>query len=67
MFVSAPPKVYIPDLMRVFKCISAMVLFVEFPDIKSQLWGGYLWLEGYVVRVAGDVTGAKVEEYINRR
>jgi hypothetical protein len=35
VFVSAAPKVYIPDLMCVFKCISAMVLFVEFPDIKK--------------------------------
>jgi putative transposase len=67
VFVSAPPKVSIPDLMRVFKCISAMVLFVEFPSIKLQLWGGHLWSEGYAVRTAGDVTGAKIEEYINRK
>ena len=44
-----------------------MVLFVEFPDIKKQLWGGHLWSEGYAVRTAGDVTGAKIEEYINRK
>jgi putative transposase len=67
VFVSAPPKVSIPDLMRVFKCISARVLFVEFPDIKKQLWGSHLWSEGYAVRTAGDVTGAKIEKYINRK
>ncbi len=67
VFVSALPKVYFPDLLRVFKCISAMVLFVEFSYIKKQLWGGYLWSEGYVVRAAGDVTGARIEEYINNR
>ena len=40
VFVSAPPKVSIPGVVRVFKCISAKVLFVEFPSIKKQLWGG---------------------------
>ena len=50
VFVSASPKVSIPDLMRVFKCISAKVLFEEFPDIKKQLWSGHLWSEGYAVR-----------------
>ena len=67
VFVSAPPKVCIPEMVRVFKCISAKVLFDEFPAIKVQLWGGHLWSEGYAVRTAGDVTGAKIEEYINRK
>ena len=67
VFVSAPPKVSIPGLMRVFKCMSAKVLFEEFPEVKRQLWGGHLWSEGYAVRTAGDVTGVKIEEYINRK
>ena len=67
VFVCAPSKVSIPEMVRVFKCISAKVLFVEFPEIKSQLWGGHLWSEGYAVRTAGEVTGAKIEEYINRK
>ena len=40
VFVSAPPKVSIPKLVRVFKCISAKVLFAEFPSIRKQLWVG---------------------------
>jgi putative transposase len=59
--------VSIPDLIRVFKCISARVLFFEFPYLKKQFWGGHLWSEGYAVRTAGEVTGAKIEEYINRK
>ena len=67
VFVSAPPKVAIPVIVRLFKCIFAKVLFEEFAEIKVQLWGGSLWSEGYTVRTAGDVTGAKIEEYINRK
>ena len=46
VFVSAPPKVSIPDMVCVFKCVSAKTLFKEFPQIKAQLWGGHLWSEG---------------------
>ena len=65
-FVSAHPKICIPEMVRVLKCVSAQLLFVEFPDIKLQLWGGHLWSEGYAVRTAGVVTSAKIEEYINK-
>ena len=66
LFVSAPPKVCVPEMVRIFKCVSAGLLFEEFAEIKRQLWGGHLWSEGYAVRTAGDVTGAKIEQYINR-
>jgi putative transposase len=66
LFVSAPPTVSIPEIVRVFKCVSAKLLFEEFPEIKEKLWGGHLWSGGYAVRTAGVVTSAKIEEYINR-
>jgi putative transposase len=53
--------------MCVFKCISVKVVFAEFSEIKKQLWGGHLWSEGCAVRTAGDVTGAKIGECINRK
>ena len=66
VFVSAQPKVCIPDIVCVLKCNSAKILFEEFPVLKEKLWGGHLWSEGYAVRTAGVVTSAKIEEYINR-
>ncbi|HVP16818.1 MAG TPA: IS200/IS605 family transposase [candidate division Zixibacteria bacterium] len=66
LFVSAPPRTSIPQMVRVFKCVSAQLLFKEFPQIKEQLWRGHLWSEGYAVRTAGNVTSTKIEEYINR-
>ena len=66
VFVSAPPKVSISAIVRVFKCVSARVLFEEFPIIKLRLWGGHLWSDGYAVRTAGVVTSEKIEQYINR-
>ena len=66
VFVSAKPKVCIPEIVSVLKSNSARLLFEEFLWIKLQLWGGHLWSEGYAVRTAGVVTSAKIEEYINR-
>ncbi len=66
LFVSAPPKICVPKMVRVFKCVSAKLLFKEFPEIKLRLWEGHLWSEGYAVRTAGVVTSAKIEEYINK-
>ena len=66
LFVSAPPKLCIPEMVRVLKCNSAKSLFEEFPMLKVKLWGGHLWSEGYAVRTAGVVTSTKIEEYINR-
>jgi putative transposase len=66
VFVSACPKLCIPEVVRVLKCNSAKLLFEEFIELKLRLWGGHLWSEGYAVRTAGVVTSAKIEEYINK-
>jgi len=66
LFVSAPPKVCIPEIVRVFKCVSVQLLFNEFPQLKLRLWGGHLRSDGYAIRTAGVVTSEKIEKYINR-
>jgi putative transposase len=48
VFGSAPPKVCIPEMVRVLKCNSAK----EFAVLREKLLGGHLWSEGYAVRTA---------------
>ena len=66
VFVSAKPKLRIPEIVGVLKSNSARLLFVQFTQIKLRLWGGHLCSEGYAVGTAVVVTSAKIEEYINR-
>ena len=66
LFASVPPSVCVASVVRVLKSVSAKLLFEEFVQLKLRLWGGHLWSEGYAVRTAGDVTSAKIEDYINR-
>ena len=39
VFVSAPPRIGIPAMVRVFKCNSVKVLFLEFSQLKLRLLG----------------------------
>jgi putative transposase len=66
VFVFAPPRICIPKMVSVLKCVSAKLLFEEFPELRLQLWRGHLWSEGYAVRTAGAVTSAKIERCITR-
>jgi putative transposase len=61
VFVSAPPGVCIPEIVRVLKCVSAQLLVGEFPQIKLRLWGGHSWSDSFAVRTAGVVTSEKIE------
>ena len=38
LFVSAPPALCIPEIVRVLKCNSAKLLFEEFLELKLRLW-----------------------------
>jgi REP element-mobilizing transposase RayT len=66
VFVFALSKIGVSVMICVFKCNFVRMLFVEFVLLKLWFWGGHLWSEGYVVRTAGVVTSAKIEECINR-
>ena len=65
LFVSVTPRYSIARVVGLFKSISASVLFKEFPELKSRLWGGEFWEDGYFVRTVGDeVTAEVIRKYI---
>ena len=64
---SFPPRYSIVQVVTRLKSLSARAVFREFPQIKSQLWGGALWEGSYFARTVGDqVTSAIIERYIAR-
>lgn len=60
LFVSFPPRLSISTVVGKFKAISAKVVFEEFPGVKSELWGGECWEDGYFARTVGDEVTAEV-------
>jgi len=49
------------------KSLSSRTLFREFPGIKTRLWGGELWEDGYFARTVGDrMTSITIQKYIQQ-
>jgi len=47
VLVSFHPKYSIGQFVRIYKIIIAKQLFLKFPEIKKDLWGGEFWTDGY--------------------
>ncbi len=66
LFVSIPPSTSVADATKILKGSTARKLFVKFPELKKQLWGGHLWSPSYYVGTAGNVSSETIQKYIER-
>lgn len=65
LLVSIHPKYAPGQFVRLFKSITAKQLFLQFPDLKKDLWGGEFWTDGYYVGTVGERGNwSVVEKYI---
>jgi putative transposase len=65
IFASILPKYSVGEMVRVLKSISAKEIFLRYPEVKRELWGGEFWEDGYFVRTVGDkVTSETIKKYI---
>jgi putative transposase len=65
--VSATPQHTIPNIVKVLKGVSARKLFLQFPELKTKLWGGHLWNPSYFVATVSENTEAQVKKYIENQ
>jgi putative transposase len=64
-FLSAPPRFSPAEIIKLIKTWTQKHIFKEFPKIKTYLWGGKLWCEGYYVSTVNDRTTAEeIKRYI---
>jgi putative transposase len=47
LFLSIPPAIAVANAIKILKGITARKLFLQFPEIKKQLWGEHLWSPSY--------------------
>lgn len=65
MLVTCSPQVYIPNLMKALKGVSARLLMKQFGDeLKSKLWAGHLWNPSYFIATVSENTEQQIQEYI---
>ena len=59
------PKYSGGQVIRLIKSITAREVFNKVPEIKSELWGGEFWTDGYYFATVSGIGDKKViEKYI---
>lgn len=67
LFVSAPPKLSPSLIVQYLKGITGRRLYMQFPELKSQLWKGELWNHSYYIETIGDVSEDTIRKYIEHQ
>jgi len=54
--------------MHIIKIITERKLFKEFPEIKKQLWGVEMWIDGGYIGTVGDgTTSDAIKNYVENK
>ena len=68
LLMSFHPKYAIGDVVRLFKSVTAKQVFLKFPEVKKDLWGGEFWTDGYYAATVGERGNWKiVEQYVRKQ
>jgi len=66
-FVSAHPKIAPSYIVKMLKGISGRKLFLEYPEIKEQLWKGQIWNNSFYLETVGSVSESTIRQYIEKQ
>jgi putative transposase len=64
VFVSAHPKLSPSYIYKMLKGISGRKLFIEFPELRKQLWKGQLWNPSTYIETIGHISEETMKRYI---
>lgn len=68
LLCSLHPKYSQSGFVRIFKSVTAKQLFLRFPELKKELWGGEFWSDGYYVGTVGERgSWVAVEKYVREQ
>ncbi|PFN98534.1 IS200/IS605 family transposase [Bacillus sp. AFS076308] len=67
LFASAHPKVAPSYIVKMLKGISARKLFMKFPELKNDLWGGHLWNGSFYLETVGSISEDAIKKYIENQ
>ena len=68
MSVSAPPRIAPSRVAQILKSVSTRLLFKQYKWLRSQYWGGEIWVQGYFIRSVGPgLTKEQINKYIEEQ
>ena len=66
LFVSAPPRLSVSQMMQYIKGKSSRRLQEEYPTLRRRYWGRHIWARGYYCASSGTVTDEMIKAYIEQ-
>lgn len=67
LFVSAPPRMSVSQLVQYIKGKSSRLLQQGFSSLRKRYWGQHLWARGYFCASSGTVTDEMIKAYIEQQ
>ena len=67
IFVSAPPRMSVSNLVQYVKGKSSRILQQEFSQLRKRYWGQHLWAPGYFCASSGTITDEMIKAYIEQQ
>jgi len=64
LLVDCKPQFHPSDMIKILKGNTAKWLFLKYPELKKELWGGHLWNPSYCIVTGSERSISRVEEYI---
>ncbi|CAN5141179.1 IS200/IS605-like element ISSod23 family transposase [soil metagenome] len=64
LMIQIPPNISVSTAVQFLKGRSSKVVKEEVPELKKYLWGNSFWADGYFSVTVGEVSEAKIREYI---
>jgi len=55
------------DMVKKIKSIPAKHIFKQHPKVKTKLWGGHFWTQGYYANTVGNANMSIITNYIKNQ
>lgn len=61
------PNVRFSDLVKKIKSLTAKHIFAKHKEVKTKLWGGYFWTQGYYANTVGNANMSIIANYVKNQ
>ena len=66
--IQTVPNIWISGMVTTIKSITAREMFERHPSVKTFLWGGEFWTDGYYLNTVGQYGNLKMlENYVKKQ
>ena len=61
------PNIRLSDIVKKIKSITARAIFSHHKVVKTKLWGGHFWTQGYYANTVGNASMSIITNYVKNQ